>query len=75
MSKFLTENGMSVRDRAFDGSTAADLARRHGHEEIVQLLESTQRKPLNVQPKLEDPELTQHELKLTGTLMDCNFMH
>jgi hypothetical protein len=75
MSKFLTENGMSVRDRAFDGSTAADLARRHGHEEIVQLLESTQRKPLNVQPNLEDQEQTQHDLHLYGTLLSTAILY
>jgi hypothetical protein len=75
MSKFLTENGMSVRDIAFDGSTAADLARRHGHEEIVQLLESTQRKPLNVQPNLEDQEQTQHDLYLYSTLLSTAILY
>jgi hypothetical protein len=71
MSKFLTENGMSVRDRALDGSTAADLARRHGHEEIVQLLELLLQESLNPKQDLKDPheEQTQYELRLTGTLL------
>jgi ankyrin repeat protein len=48
MSQLLIEKGISVKDEAFDGSTALDLARRHGHDEIVQLLESAQQEPLNV---------------------------
>jgi hypothetical protein len=69
MSEFLIEKGISVKDKAFDGSTALDLARRHGHDEIVQLLESAQQEPLNVQPNLDDQEQTQYELQLTGTLL------
>jgi hypothetical protein len=69
MSEFLIDQGISVKDEAFDGSTALDLARRHGHDEIVQLLESAQQDPLNVQPNLDDQEQTQYELQLTGTLL------
>jgi ankyrin repeat protein len=69
MSQLLIEKGISVKDEAFDGSTASDLARRHGHDEILQLLESAQQEPLNVQPNLEDQEQTQHDLELTGTLL------
>lgn len=72
VSKFLIENGISIRDKATDGSTAVDLARRHGHDEIVQLLEllgSTQVEPLDAQPNLEDQEQTQYKLQLTGTLL------
>lgn len=64
MSEFLIEKGISVKDEAFDRSTALDLARRHGHDEIVQLLESAQQEPLSVQPNLEDQEQTQHDLQL-----------
>jgi ankyrin repeat protein len=71
MSKFLTEKGMSVRDRALDGSTAADLARRHGHEEIVQLLELVLQESLNAKQDLKDPyeEQTQYDMRLQGTLL------
>jgi ankyrin repeat protein len=71
MSKFLTENGMSVRNRAFDGSTAADLARRHGHEEIVQLLELVLQESLNAKQDLRDPyeEQIQYDMRLTGKLL------
>jgi ankyrin repeat protein len=70
MSKLLTENGMSVRGRAFDGSTAADLARRHGHEEIVQLLEPLLQETLNPKQDLKNPqEQTQYDLRLTGSLL------
>lgn len=39
MTHFLITNGAPVLDKAFDGSTAADLARRHGHDEIEVFLE------------------------------------
>ena len=71
MSKLLIENGMSVRDRALDGSTAADLARRHGHEEIVQFLELVLQESLNAKQDLKDSheEQTQYDMELTGTLL------
>ncbi len=76
MSQLLIEKGFSVRDEAFDGSVAVDLARRHGHDEIVQLLESAEQEPLNVQPNLEVQNQTQYDFQLTGTLpINCNFMH
>jgi hypothetical protein len=40
MISFLLKNGVSAFDTAYDGSTAADLARRHGHYDIVRLLET-----------------------------------
>ncbi|KAE8440784.1 hypothetical protein EG329_006584 [Mollisiaceae sp. DMI_Dod_QoI] len=39
MTHFLIAQGVSVLDKAFDGSTAADLARRHGHDEVEVFLE------------------------------------
>ena len=69
MSEFFIEKGIFLSDRAFDGSTALDLARGHGHDEIVQLLESAQKERLNVQPNLEHQEQTQHDLELTGILL------
>ncbi len=74
MSQYLMNKGFSVRDEAFDGSIAVDLARRHGHDEIVQLLESIQPKPLNAQTNLEDQEQTQHDLQLIGTLLSTSIL-
>jgi len=41
MVVLLREDVLSkVNEKAFDGSTALDLAREHGHDEIVKLLET-----------------------------------
>lgn len=68
MTHLLIEHGLSVQDKAFDGSTAADLARKHGHDEIevfLEKLESQQPKPVdNAQP--QDPK---NNLRIMGMLM------
>ncbi|KAH8805202.1 hypothetical protein F5884DRAFT_885273 [Xylogone sp. PMI_703] len=63
----LIENGISISDKAVDGSTAADLAYKHGHREIVQVLEGNQQKLSDTQPGLADSsqQPIQHKLRVT----------
>jgi hypothetical protein len=70
MIEFLVENGISVSDTAFDGSTAVDLARRHGHDEIVQVLKGIEQKPPDSQADLGSPsqQHSQYHLRFTGML-------
>lgn len=78
MPEFLIISGISVKDKAFDGSTAADLARRHGHDRILQLLEPIKEELLSAQSNLEDPyqQQTQHDLFLTGIFLSAaHLMH
>ena len=78
MTSFLTAHGVSVLDKAFDGSTAADLARRHGHDEIEVFLECQEKlerqhpKPVdNAQPR--DPR---YNLRIHGMLVSTiYFIH
>lgn len=71
MSEFLIENGIYNGRIAFDGSTAADLARRYGHDEILQLLEPIQQETLDTKSNLKDSFQQQipFGLYLTSTLL------
>ena len=76
MTHFLIARGVSALDKAFDSSTAADLARRHGHDEIEvflerqEKLESQHPKPVdNAQPP--DPR---YNLRITGMLVSAIYL-
>ena len=70
MTQFLIAHGVSILDKAFDGSTAADLARRHGHDEIEVFLERQDKlgwqhsKPVD-NPQPQDPR---YNLRICGML-------
>ena len=68
MTQFLVVQGFSLRDKAFDGSTAADLARKHGHDEIEVFLQK-QEELERQHPKPADnaqPQSIKHNLRITG---------
>jgi hypothetical protein len=76
MTHFLIAHGASALDKAFDRSTAADLARRHGHDEIEVFLERQEKlerqypKPVdNTQP----PDPT-YNLRIHGMLVSAIYL-
>jgi hypothetical protein len=76
VTDFLIAHGVSALDKAFDGSTAADLARRHGHDEIEIFLERQDKlerqhpKPVdNSQP--QDPRCN---LRIDGMLASAIYL-
>jgi hypothetical protein len=76
--KFLIDHNIDVSAKAFDGSTAADLARKHGHAEIVQILEGIQQSYSDSQANFggPSPKQTQCNLRFTGMLVtSINLTH
>jgi hypothetical protein len=76
MTHLLIAHGVSALDKAFDSSTAADLARRHGHDEIEVFLERQEKlerqhpKPVdNAQPR--DPG---YNLRIHGMLVSAIYL-
>jgi ankyrin repeat protein len=70
MSIFLVAHGIALLDKAFDGSTAADLAQRHGHDELKAFLKQRE----NIERELlapafnAQPQGLRHNLRITGML-------
>ena len=76
VAQFLVAHGVSVLDKAFDGSTAADLARRHGHDEIEVLLGRLSELELQL-PKLVDnpqPQDSRCNLRISGMLVSAVYL-
>jgi len=77
MTRFLVESGISTLDKAFDdGSTAADLARRHGHDEIELFLERQGELELQYL-KLDDnsqPRHPRYNLRIRGMLVSAIYL-
>jgi ankyrin repeat protein len=76
VTDFLIAHGVSVLDKAFDGSTAADLARRHGHDEIEVFLERQGELELQ-RLKLDDnyqPQDPRFNLRISGMLASAIYL-
>ena len=76
VTDFLIAHGVSALDKAFDGSTAADLARMHGHDEIEVFLER-QDKLERQRLKLDDnsqPQDSRCNLRITGMLASAIYL-
>jgi hypothetical protein len=76
MTQFLIAHGFSALDKAFDRSTAADLARRHGHDEIEVFLER-QEELERQHPKPVDkaqPRDPRYNLRITGMLVSAIYL-
>ena len=76
MTHFLIARGVSALDKAFDSSTAADLARRHGHDEIEVFLER-QEKLESQHPKPVDNAQTRdpsYNLRINGMLVLAKYL-
>jgi hypothetical protein len=76
VTDFLIAHGVSALDKAFDGSTAADLARMHGHDEIEVFLERQDKlerqhpKPVD-KPQPQDPRC---KLRISGMLVSAIYL-
>jgi hypothetical protein len=76
VTRFLIEHGASFLDKAFDGSTAADLARRHGHDEIQAFLERQDvYEPQYLKPDDNfQPWDPRHSLRIRGMLVSAIYL-
>jgi hypothetical protein len=70
VTDFLIAHGVSALDKAFDGSTAADLARMHGHDEIEVFLERQDKLERQHPKPVDNPQSqdARYNLQICGML-------